>query len=293
MQTQVRSITVPAGIGDNLWILQKLINAGEKFNFILPNGSPQRGKPLFDLLPQVAASGSYGGKITYNTLKNENIQNKKKNWADIKQNTFYLCANEWVEQGKRIEGFLPDLETSYKFDYATTDRDKAKASEYFSYDFRYIGIYGSAYANARHEHYNGYGPDEWFRLCKEINLRNRDVKFVIIGADYDNDLAAMLIKKLIEYRIPHVSTIGQPLGVVVEILKRLSYFIGFPSGLSILNETLGKDGLMFYGHKIQGIINTWAHPDRIKSGNMKECLFCPPEKIFDWLKNEYKLFEKL
>jgi hypothetical protein len=117
-------------------------------------------------------------------------------------------------------------------------------------------------------------------------------KFVIIGAKYDEDLANMIMERLERAKIPFVDTIGQPLPVVIEMLKRLFYFIGFPSGLSILNETLQKSGLMFYGHKIKGIINTWAHPLRIKNGDIKECLFCEPQKIFDWLKNDYKIFDR-
>ena len=31
----------------------------------------------------------------------------------------------------------------------------------------------------------------------------------------------------------------------------------------------------------------------IEKGNIKECLFCPPEQIYDWIKNDYQLFRKL
>ena len=96
-----------------------------------------------------------------------------------------------------------------------------------------------------------------------------------------------------QYNIPFINTTGEPLAVVIELLKRFSYFIGFPSGLSIINETLRKDGVMFYQVKDNGIINTWAEPGRIERGNIKECLFCEPEKIYDWIKSEYKLFNRI
>lgn len=55
----MRVIKVCPGIGDNIWLLMKLVNAGERFIFHLPNGKPQRGKQIFDLFPQVAAAAEY------------------------------------------------------------------------------------------------------------------------------------------------------------------------------------------------------------------------------------------
>lgn len=294
MSHSLRTITVPAGIGDFCWLACKLGSVNEKFHIKLPDGLPQRGHQILQLLPSLVESYEYTPNLSYKKINENNIQRKKKNWKDIKDNSFYLSANEWLESGKRIEGWLPDLPTSYRLDFATDADDKGIARVLLDDSgAHYIGIYGSAYANARHKHYNGWGPDEWFKFCKLLYSHNRNIKFVIIGADYDEDLATMLMNKFHEFRTPFVNTIGQPLSVVIELLKRLSYFVGFPSGLSILNELLGKDGVMFYGEKVKGIINTWADPERIKAGNIKECLFCDPEQIFDWVKNSYGLFKRL
>jgi len=290
---QRRTITIPAGIGDAIWIFQKLANQPEKFHIVLPDGTPQRGHQILELLPNVVASYEYASALGYNKIKENNIQAKKKQWSMIQQKEFYLSANAWLEAGRRLEGWLPDLPISYKMEYATTDKDTAQASDLLPAGRHYIGIYASAYANTRHAHYNGWGPDEWLSFIKAMYSQNRDQSFVIIGAPYDQDLAHMLMHKLYEYRIPYIDTIGQPLRVVVELLKRLAYFVGFPSGLSILNETLGKDGVMFYGQKVAGIINTWADPERIATGSIKECLFCEPQKIFDWIKHDYQLFKRL
>ncbi len=126
-----------------------------------------------------------------------------------------------------------------------------------------------------------------------LNAKSKDLCFVIVGAPYDAGITEGLCNEMRRDRISFVNTTGQPLGVVIEMLKRFSYFIGFPSGLSIINETLAKDGVMFYQQKDKGIINGWADKQRINNGNIKECLFCEPDQIFDWIKNEYQLFEKL
>lgn len=285
-----RTIKVCAGIGDSIWLIQKLINQPEKFHFQIPDGSPQRGKPLFDLLPQLTASATYVPKLNYRILEKENIQNKKNRWQDIKEQTFYLTANKHLERGNRIEAFLPDLPTNYKLGYQTAKEDVFRAQDILKEERRYIGIYTTAYSNARNA--GGWEVAEWFKLIKML-YKSKDTCFVIVGAPYDVGITEPLMKELEQYNIPYINTTGEPLAVVIELLKRFSYFIGFPSGLSIINETLGKDGVMFYQNKDKGIINMWADPERIKAGSIKECLFCSPEQIFDWIKNEYNLFKRL
>jgi len=285
-----RTIKVCPGIGDSIWLIQKLINANERFHFQIPDGTPQRGKPLFDLLPQVAVSAEYVPGLSYKKLSRENIQGKKRRWMDINERTMHLTANQHLESGMRIEEFFPDLPTSYKLNYITTEEDHKTAAEILSDDLIYIGIYPSAYSNARNA--GGWDARQWFKLIKLL-YKGKDICFVIIGASYDEGITEPLMNELALYNIQRINTTGQSLGVVIELLKRLSYFIGFPSGLSIINETLGKDGVMFYQVKDKGIINMWAEPSRIAAGNIKECLFCEPEAIYDWIKNDYELFKKL
>lgn len=287
----LRTITTSAGIGDSIWLFQKLINSGERFHFKIPDGKPQRGKQIFDLLPQIAESCKYTPGLNYKKINNANIQNKKKNWSQINEQSFVLSANRHLEGALRIEKFLPDLKTSFRLEYATTDNDREMAYQLLFEKLPYIGIYCSAYGNA--QSWGAWLEEDWFKFIRLLYHANRNFVFVIIGAPYDLDLSQKLMDKLTGFNIPYINTIGQPLSVVIEILKRLTYFVGFPSGLSILNETLGKDGIMFYSEKVKKIINTWADPERIANGNIKECLFCEPEKMFDWVKYEYKLFDRL
>lgn len=290
---KLRTITVPAGIGDFIWLAMKLVNQKEKFHIKLPDGTPQRGHQILELLPQIVESYEYTPGLNYKKIAAENIATKGKKWSEIGKESFTLSANTHLEQGKRIEQFLPDLQPSFRMQYATDEDDKdiARVLLPTTYKKHYIGIYGSAYSNARN--WNMWGPDQWFKLAQMLYDRNHDIVFVIIGAQYDTDLADILMGKLKEAKIPYVNTIGQPLSVVVEVLKRLTYFMGFPSGLSILNETLGKDTLMFYPPHLLPMMNAWAHPDRIKNGAYKACQLCPTEAIYTWLRNDYRLFHKL
>jgi ADP-heptose:LPS heptosyltransferase len=270
------TIQLPAGIGDAIWVLQKLVHTKQKFHFQLPGGQPQRGKQVFDLLPQLTESCSYVEKLGYKHIKHV----AKTKWEQV-NGLAALSANEHLERGIRIEKYLPDLPTSYTLDYKTSQENKVVAQELVD-NGRFIGIYGSSYSMERS--WNGWKEDKWFEFIK---LFPKGYTFVIIGAKWDIDLGGELIKLLEKENIPFVNTIGQPLGVVIEVLKRLEMFIGFPSGLSILNETLAKRTLMFYPPHLNKMINAWPDPERIRSGEYKGCQFCEPVKIFEWIKTNW------
>lgn len=267
-----------------------MMNSSEKFDFELPDGRPQRGKQLFDLLPQVAHSASYVPGLTYKKINRKNIQRRKKLWSKVDDQHFFLSMNEHLEQGNRIEDFFPDLKTSFKVHYHTSLEDCKYHYEQKKAigDHDLIGIYCSSYAGSKN--WGTWMEQEWTTLIKFIHdeFKGR-YKFVLIGAEWDVDLTDKVRLHLKHFNIPHYWAVGQSLGTTIEILKTLKYFIGFPSGLSIINESLEKDGIMFYSEAIKKIINTWASPERIKNNNIKECIFCDPQIIFKWIMDNGKL----
>ena len=283
-----RTIIAVQGLGDLIWIFMKLINQPEKFHWKISDSSPQRGHQIFELFPQLTESFEYIPQAGYKKVKRNGYWGK---WADAPQN-FYLEANSLLELGHRIERFLPDLPTTYKLEYATTKQDKITAGlikdgtgESYAGE-KLIGIYTSAYSNARH--WGGWEPKQWLELIRLIQDYNKEYKFVIIGAVYD----ILIPDEIMEALKPEqfINTIGQPLSVVIEILKRLDCFIGFPSGLSIINETLSaKQTVMFYPPHLKKLINAWPDPERIENGSYKGCEFCDPKLIFEWLINNNKI----
>src|SRR5262252_4352007 len=298
-----RLITIPAGIGDQIWIFQKLLSTGERYIFRSPDGEPQRSHQIHPLLPQLSAKHYYD-RFTRptKTTKAANIQRTLKLWSQIVAGgytDFYLEANSHVEAGHKLEGFLPDLDTHYKIDYHTTRENKAEAAAYIP-DItarRYVGIYTSSDRGYYENPKTGLlEPDPW-RLPEWISFIQMfkdeyDPVFVLIGADWDVNLTEPLRDQLNYLNIENIYLKMIDYGSLIEVMKRLDYFLGFPSGNMIVNETLGRDGLMFYTKTIagqSGIINTWADPARIKNGNIKECLFDTPETIFNWFKYNHNL----
>lgn len=271
-------------------MMMKMMNSGERFDFLLPDGKPQRGKQLFDLLPQIANSATYIPGLTYKKINRLNEQRRIPLWKNIREEEFFLSINDHLENGHRIEDWLPDLPVTWKVHYHISLEDCKL--HYQQKDIigtqSLIGIYCSSYAGSRN--WGTWTEKEWTTLIKLIHEEFKGkYKFVLIGADWDVDLTEQVRRQLHQLKIPYYWQVGQPLGITIEVLKSLDYFIGFPSGLSIINESLEKDGIMFYSEAIKKIINTWANPERIKNGNIKECVFCEPKEIFKWILDNNKL----
>lgn len=273
----MKRITTCSGIGDFIFLAQKLINQPDKFDWVIPSSKPQRAHQLATMLPQIINSMSFEDGLGYSKIKQKSYHGK---WAGT-PNEFYLQANTMLEEGRRVERFLPDLGTSFVLPYMTSENDRATAEEYlWEPNLKYIGIYTSSHATS--QYMSGWGFKEWFELIKTLEKHTPDTKFVLLGASWDVGIS----EKLMAAMKPHdyINTIGQPLPVVVEILKHLDCFIGFQSGLSIINETIAaKQTVMLYHNKLERLINAWPDPARIENGSYKGCVFCDPAKVFEWL----------
>jgi hypothetical protein len=285
----MRMIKTCQGLGDAAWVLQKLVNAKERFTFQIHAGSPQRGKQIFDLLPQIAASCEYLPGLPYSVVGPRNIQRTKKYWRMIVEQDFFLSANEHLESGARIENFLPDLPTSYSLPFQTAEWEEVVKTDFPRGP--YIGIYASAYSTARN--WGFWTERPWADLCGMMLEYIPDATFVLVGAAWDSPLSANLEILLKEDHIPFISTIGKPLGYVIEMMKRLAYGFYFPSGLGILSGLLSRPSVMFYPPALPRLATTWADPQIIADQTFKECQFTTPENIFKWVKNDFKLASRL
>lgn len=276
------TIKVCPGIGDNIWLIMKLIGTDTKYDWILQDGEPRRGAPLFDMVPGITNSVKYekipGG---YKTIKNRNTQRVNRNWKQIRlgRNDIYLSANDWLERGLRIENFLPDLVTHYRIQYRLGNYGDCGLPD----NRKWIGLYGSSYSTSRA--WGFWGAQKWFELAQMIHRYDPGYSFAVIGADFDTDLNSELCAMLEAANIPYQNCTGYPLQHTAAVIKSLHYFFAFPSGLPILAHTMGKPVTMFYPVHLKEMINAWAKPEDIASGFYKGCLFCEPDAIFKWAKD--------
>lgn len=277
-----RLIRVAPGIGDNVWVLQKLINANEKFDFHMSDAKPQRGKLLFDLLPQVTNSCSYVPGLPYSTIRTTSAMYDGVPFSSITDKSFSLAINHHLESGKRIEEFLPDLPMQWQLPYAIPE----KTTTILGHSHK-IGIYVSCYSTNR-----GWGfwnEREWFDFVQKIYTELPDAGFFFIGAQWDIDLTSKVIKLCAENGIEAINCLGYNLSQSISVMQELDYFIGFPSGMCMINETLHKKTFMFYPWHLKNMMYAWAEEDRIKNYDYIAQLFTTPQLAFRVLAEQSRL----
>lgn len=287
-----RTIRTCAGIGDSIFLINKLVNAKERFNILLPDNKPQRGHQIWELLPNVTESVSYIGGMNYKTI--EQFSQHRKPWSQITQPEFYLSANRFLENGNRIEDFLSELPMSKHINWDIKQYATQAKNDYpLRKGIKYIGIYASAYSTARN--WGFWGATEWAELIMMIHKERPKWKFVIIGAEWDNDIANDLVEILKKEEVAFDTVMSKPLGYVANVMKQLDYGFYFPSGLPIFSETIkgASDLTMFFPHHLKQMMGSFSDLSRKQSGRLKECLFCSPTEIFKWWRDVYVAFERI
>lgn len=278
-----RTVNVPPGIGDSVWILQKLLNApDEKFNFLLPGGLPRRGKQIFDLLPDIVETCNYDPDLKFSRIEEYNIANTKNAWSLITEHEFNLSANKWLEAGNRIEDFLHDLPTTYIIPWKTSDSDINTAHAMTLSALKNgqipIGIYASAYSTSRA--WGFWDFKKWTEFVQKLHILNPRFHFFVIGAEWDVDTADKLMACMKGLGIPYTSTIGHALGFVIELMKRLQFGFYFPSGLGIISGLLEAPSVMWYPKHLKLMQGTYKNPE---NDSFHEMQMNTPDAMINYL----------
>lgn len=296
----MRTIITAPGIGDFLWLLMRLINLEqpEKFDWVFstreddiaPNKAEvqTRAFQIQPLLPQLINSVSHKSISWNRQIKG----NSPKRFSDAKNSTFYLEANSHLENGFRIEQFLPDItNTSFILPFQTSEKNKREAKEILSTfkngEHKICGIYTSSHAPRD----GSWNQDQWAQIINLIKQFNPNYKFVFIGAGYDEKWTMEVANKFDQS--DYTTCIDQDLGTAIEVQKGLDIMIGFQSGMTILNELIGapQTVMLYWRNKAhRNIIESWAEPRRMNiTKQYKGCEFDAPSVIYKWLIDNNKL----
>lgn len=287
-------INVPAGIGDFSWIYSKLVNLGISLDVQVSPDQPARNLPYAQLLPAVAEA-SYGG-YGYKHLKPRALSSSttKAQLIGFAESGERICleANGHVEAGLRIEQYLPDLPVSFHYDVRIDDGQKNKAEALFNTAQPYILVYASSMGSVKS--WRGWVASDWVNFMISLRHRTQDVPFVLTGAGWDADLGLEIEHATKKAGVNLTNLVGKThIAATLHLMRRSAYFVSFPSGLGILANVLNVAATMLYPPQIQSIIGTWADPETTKSGRFKECKFCAPDALAEWIHTIYGLKDKL
>ncbi len=247
---EIETLVVPAGIGDNLWVLQTL-DPDKKYNFEICAGKPERGKQIFDLVPSMVNS------VKYN--------HTKKYPRDC---TYQL--NEHLESGKHISEFREDgfVNWNLEFDAGCNSFPRAvDLSKPLLKSFK-VGIYASSIKS--NKALKGWDAEMWYNLIDMIKAHNPNAKFILIGASYDD---------LLDHSKFDAVCMNESLSVTMHVLGFCHLVIGFQSGIPILSAYFGVNTLMMFADKLKDMHNTFCRT----TDNWQAMRFDSPDIIFNKL----------
>ena len=244
-------ITVAAGIGDGLWNLMTL-DKSKTYEIEICKSNINRGKQIYDLMDKSFIADAYYSDKVYPKDCDYNV-------------------NHHLEAGKRIEDFNGTV--NYKLPWKL---GKGKGAFVKSDEFIYFGIYTSNIHN--NKNWKGWAnPDDWKKFMDGIKYLVPNVKFVGIGAEYDDLMDSLEF----DYTLR-----GEPLAKVIKTIKNLDFMFGYPSGIPILAEYFGVNTFMFFPDKLNKMQNSFCRKESIGK-EWKGCSFTYPHKAVEWIKNNW------
>jgi FkbM family methyltransferase len=195
IQPPLLRLAVPAGIGDAVWALTKIphllrIYEAEKAHISLCGPRPYRALPFVERFDFVASaeysrwecveSQPYTPEGTYNWAPSGIGWHHEYDWM--------LQANRHLESGRRLEDWLPDMETDWHIAdrFRFTSREVREAIEFERSHGPYCLFYlGPEAGNTTSGHNRGalWRPQDWGLMAR--HFRELGLKVVVVGAAYD------------------------------------------------------------------------------------------------------------
>jgi hypothetical protein len=271
---------VHPGIGDFAWLYCKFSRLDRPLYLTIAEDDSGRSMPFVQMLPNVARVDYGNGKLDYEYLK--------KCWngtyaeileAESKGSKIYASCNNWLDNGRRLEEWLPDLPTDFHFDIPLSADDYNLAERLLPPGAMYFCIHTASLGGVAS--WDGWGPGEWLDFANAVHLVYPHVVFVLIGAKWDKDLNSQLRPLMLNLKLPIINLVGMlPLSVSLAVIQRCRYMVGFASGMTILAEIMRIPVLMLYPNHLDLLRYSWPSPQSIASRAYTGELWCRPKSAY-------------
>lgn len=266
--SRIITVLAPPGLGDAAWILNKLekrcletdtkidLKTYERWNV----SSPLLGK--LDIINSVSEwQASYDEYMEY-----FNFAKEPNNYTDL-EDLMKIYPNYHLEQGNRIEDFLPAFDTTLKLKW-NLDKDLVKQAEekYIRKNVPNFVIYTSSLQNNIKQKF----VNIWYFMINCLMKEFPESNIIYIGADYDNTM-----KEKIEERFGNRITylVNGTSEEILTILRKCDYFISYQSGLSVLAVQEGVRSCMFYFKELDKLRYSWVPKNAIDNISLYHCPF--------------------
>lgn len=226
-----KTVGLPSGIGDCAWALFKLVHVKNEIDVIeIADGWPYRTREFVELC---GFEAKYAPFNYADILMSQHV-NKWETWGQVREarcKGVLIAPNQHLEQGRRIEEWLPDLPTNFNLRLHTTEAHKQRAQELLREvrqqcgDLPLLGVSCASYRGS--DAWKTWRAEQWIDCLKRV--MRLDIQPVLIGGYWD-DCTADVADAL---GLPNL--VGKTnIGVAVEIQKELDAYFGYSSGLGVI-----------------------------------------------------------
>lgn len=276
---------VPPGIGDFSAMYTKLCNIDREMIIRTSNDSPNRMAPFLEILPKVKD----GGYAAHNCMVPvEGTLPPGTDLASLEDGHYLLAINRHLEMGGKVADWVPGkIDYHFKMNLAEHSH---KATEFLHYSLPLynrapiVGIYCSAYGNARHWSFWTY--DKWRTFLELVTeTLPKDTQYIFLGAEYDVQIAEHLYGWMESVGLQSHLTLGAfHIGTTIEVIRQLDYFFVFPSGLGFLADVVNTPNMMWFPKHLSPMMGTFCDPENYESKRSYHSMFSEPEFAFEQFK---------
>lgn len=243
-------IKIHGGLGDAIWLMKKAVNFPLPLHISISSENrsrPRRSADLVRHLPNVISWNYDTTSFCPDTGQDWPPQNdpccamkKKFSQLDIRPNVkTRLECNRWLEGGRRIEDWLPDIKTEHHFEF------KPCGPPTLDIKTPNVILHLAGWPDV--------ADDVWTAAA---DLFRAKCHVYIVGGSYD--FRPRRIHAAVNRCLPGVSLIEDTSWEnLVGLLKSTTFCFGHASGFTALADVLKVPGATFNPRAVPGLIGSW------------------------------------
>lgn len=247
-------------------------------------GWPQRTTPYMNLigLESDYVPYSYPMILGFESDHGINADAKDRTWAKISKlqvANLLLEPNKWLENGNRLEEWLPDLPCEFHYPLPVSDDDRTRAQKIVDRAMSVhpmkegpiVGISCASYRGA--EAWKTWELEQWKDMLRRI--MSVGWRPLLLGGNWD-DLTYAVAMDLDLPDIVGKTSVPQ----MVSIMGSLDSYIGYSSGMNVIRTVLNKPAMALWPEFQNELRNSWAPQHMLDDHRYVSLLWMPVAKVW-------------
>lgn len=266
------TVVVPQGLGDIVWVYQKLAPFCDELLFRMVEfgngreGIERRSVALIRDLPKVIGIDTvhvteYPPQMTVRRPVAMVLDDLRAGVGAA------LAINPWLENGDPLESIDPSLPVQWDLGVEPVRPDGLPD--------KYSVLYVSGDTERHAELCSRVWPvEEWVTLTSLLNANDEiGENVVLLGASFDRVITDKLGDALGELGFTTITKRDLPLAELLGLFAGAELFVGYQSGLNVLAGAVGARQLMIYFPQYGIMSDSWVRPEHRGTGRFTSATF--------------------